>query len=65
MKGRMKAECRRMNSISYFILHPSSFILPLRAFEKDEGRMHKDEIFFILHLSSFLLHIALTGISKG
>jgi len=37
MKGRMKAEFGRMKSFSYFILHPSSFILPLRAFEKDEG----------------------------
>jgi len=37
MTGRMKAEFGRMKSFSYFILHPSSFILPLRAFEKDEG----------------------------
>jgi len=43
MTGRMKAEFRRMKSFSYFILHPSSFILPLRAFQKDEGGMQKDE----------------------
>jgi len=61
----MKAECRRMNSISYFILHPSSFILLLRAFEKDESGIRKDEIFLILHPSSLFLHFALTGISKG
>ena len=62
---RMKAEFRRMNSISYFILHPLSFILPLRAFQKDEGWLQKDEFYFILHPSSLIRHIALTGISKG
>jgi len=39
----MKVEFGRMNSISYFILHPFSFILPLRAFQKDEGRIQKDD----------------------
>jgi hypothetical protein len=56
MTGRMKAEFGRMKFFSYFIPHPSSFILPLRAFEKDEGRIQKDEIFFILHPSSFISH---------